>query len=102
MIAGAGDEHALAGAIFGSETGKPNGPITGQTGVFGFTTQSFTEPAPITNPTATKATMGERYRQQYLGFLFEALQDKTNVRSEERRVGKACVSTCRTRWPPYH
>src|SRR3546814_11681752 len=22
-------------------------------------------------------------------------------RSEERRVGKACVSTCRSRWPPY-
>src|SRR3546814_11730601 len=22
-------------------------------------------------------------------------------RSEERRVGKACVSTCRTRWSPY-
>src|SRR3546814_10681763 len=23
-------------------------------------------------------------------------------RSEERRVGKACVSTCRYRWWPYH
>src|SRR3546814_16985221 len=23
-------------------------------------------------------------------------------RSEERRVGKACVSTCRSRWSPYH
>src|SRR3546814_1208325 len=23
-------------------------------------------------------------------------------RSEERRVGKACVSTCRYRWSPYH
>src|SRR3546814_18929981 len=27
----------------------------------------------------------------------------TNVlRSEERRVGKECVSTCRSRWSPYH
>src|SRR3546814_12586157 len=24
------------------------------------------------------------------------------ARSEERRVGKACVSTCRSRWSPYH
>src|SRR3546814_7275211 len=24
-----------------------------------------------------------------------------NSRSEERRVGKACVSTCRSRWSPY-
>src|SRR3546814_12119497 len=23
-------------------------------------------------------------------------------RSEERRVGKECVSTCRSRWPPDH
>src|SRR3546814_19038553 len=24
------------------------------------------------------------------------------IRSEERRVGKECVSTCRYRWSPYH
>src|SRR3546814_10717420 len=24
------------------------------------------------------------------------------VRSEERRVGKECVSTCRSRWSPYN
>src|SRR3546814_18576914 len=28
-----------------------------------------------------------------------AFQEK---RSEERRVGKECVSTCRSRWSPYH
>ena len=26
----------------------------------------------------------------------------THARSEERRVGKECVSTCRSRWSPYH
>src|SRR3546814_4733736 len=26
----------------------------------------------------------------------------TSRRSEERRVGKECVSTCRSRWSPYH
>src|SRR3546814_14053446 len=25
-----------------------------------------------------------------------------HARSEERRVGKECVSTCRSRWVPYH
>src|SRR3546814_11255250 len=30
--------------------------------------------------------------------LFAQLPD----RSEERRVGKECVSTCRYRWSPYH
>src|SRR3546814_12125739 len=26
----------------------------------------------------------------------------SECRSEERRVGKECVSTCRSRWSPYH
>src|SRR3546814_959460 len=26
----------------------------------------------------------------------------TKLRSEERRVGKECVSTCRSRWSPYN
>src|SRR3546814_16199642 len=28
--------------------------------------------------------------------------EQTVDRSEERRVGKECVSTCRSRWSPYH
>src|SRR3546814_11570375 len=28
--------------------------------------------------------------------------DVVFLRSEERRVGKECVSTCRSRWSPYH
>src|SRR3546814_20259964 len=28
--------------------------------------------------------------------------DVCQKRSEERRVGKECVSTCRSRWSPYH
>src|SRR3546814_10300147 len=27
---------------------------------------------------------------------------RARLRSEERRVGKECVSTCRSRWSPYH
>src|SRR3546814_9824121 len=29
-------------------------------------------------------------------------QTQPEQRSEERRVGKECVSTCRSRWSPYH
>src|SRR3546814_13423202 len=32
----------------------------------------------------------------------ENIQDAAQKRSEERRVGKECVSTCRSRWWPYH
>ena len=43
-----------------------------------------------------------------LNFLDIKLPEKTEwiaaviLRSEERRVGKECVSTCRSRWSPYH
>src|SRR3546814_11789048 len=30
------------------------------------------------------------------------LSIRSGERSEERRVGKECVSTCRSRWSPYH
>src|SRR3546814_5240178 len=34
----------------------------------------------------------------------DVLDSRTDpaIRSEERRVGKECVSTCRSRWSPYH
>ena len=35
-----------------------------------------------------------------LGVVWE--RQKQETRSEERRVGKECVSTCRSRWSPYH
>src|SRR3546814_12564792 len=35
------------------------------------------------------------------GFAESEHTDRGRVRSEERRVGKECVSTFRSRWPPY-
>src|SRR3546814_11827853 len=32
----------------------------------------------------------------------EVIYDHVILRSEERRVGTECVSTCRSRWSPYH
>src|SRR3546814_13977060 len=32
----------------------------------------------------------------------QAYLPRIATRSEERRVGKECVSTCRSRWSPYH
>src|SRR3546814_13915646 len=36
------------------------------------------------------------------GKLFRPVLEACDRRSEERRVGKECVSTCRSRWSPYH
>src|SRR3546814_12099621 len=43
---------------------------------------------------------GANLRQQR--FVFYGAVTNTATRSEERRVGKECVSTCRSRWAPYH
>src|SRR3546814_14997326 len=39
---------------------------------------------------------------QLAHLLLPALAWGEKDRSEERRVGKECVSTCRSRWSPYH
>src|SRR3546814_12089073 len=36
------------------------------------------------------------------GRLVDTHMGELSNRSEERRVGKECVSTCRSRWSPYH
>src|SRR3546814_8716118 len=37
-----------------------------------------------------------------LGVIVNLSGPSNLSRSEERRVGKECVSTCRSRWSPYH
>src|SRR3546814_19982385 len=42
---------------------------------------------------------------ELIGPLIKAVQElsaEVSARSEERRVGKECVSPCRSRWSPYH
>ena len=52
-----------------------------------------------------------KFHQSILEFAEKNLPDDKKIflictyggsRSEERRVGKECVSTCRSRWSPYH
>src|SRR3546814_11661028 len=37
-----------------------------------------------------------------LPFIVMGADNEHTGRSEERRVGKECVGTCRSRWSPYH
>src|SRR3546814_13622842 len=43
-----------------------------------------------------------RYENEADEIAYEVLLSVRRTRSEERRVGKECVSTCRSRWSPYH
>src|SRR3546814_13174642 len=47
-------------------------------------------------PAAPRAGNGAEDMQAMLAYEHHA------GRSEARRVGKECVSTCRSRWSPYH
>src|SRR3546814_12460032 len=43
------------------------------------------------------------FRPEWGTQLLSLKQDESGIeRSEERRVGKECVSPCRSRWSPYH
>src|SRR3546814_12060152 len=45
----------------------------------------------------------QRLREHALTHAVHFAAQRTEAkRSEERRVGKECVSTCRSRWSPYH
>src|SRR3546814_18246988 len=58
--------------------------------------------------TGTLYCLGNKQRNSYcfLGrFQYDGTtggKGGTDLRSEERRVGKECVSQCRSRWAPYH
>src|SRR3546814_17039241 len=44
----------------------------------------------------------EQHDEQREDQHIKAKKQPLAIRSEERRVGKECVSTCRSRWSPYH
>src|SRR3546814_3912945 len=50
---------------------------------------------------AASDKLGHTMEKAMLAVLTPAEQRQLN-RSEERRVGKECVSTCRSRWSPFH
>src|SRR3546814_12657114 len=78
-------------------------------------TQLRAELAKANQETVVDRTRSERYLNLPVQFdmeqeirkatyvLYNFTQDNAiqGARSEERRVGKACVSTCRSRWSPY-
>src|SRR3546814_2847238 len=55
----------------------------------------------VTTPSRNSFAVGTR-RTRISAEHSNAAPASADGRSEERRVGKECVSTCRSRWSPYH
>src|SRR3546814_12872086 len=56
----------------------------------------------LLSDTATRGDMQAFQLQTQMEDRYRRALDTLLRRSEERRVGKECVSTCRSRWSPYH
>src|SRR3546814_10993705 len=52
--------------------------------------------------TATQEDLGQVYARPDVATVRVGTIHQDKPRSEERSVGKECVSTCRSRWSPYH
>src|SRR3546814_11510644 len=99
MLAGGGliawyyVQQPQSGAIVSSETRSSGSALIG--GPFTLTDQ--------TGQRRSEADLKGHYALVYFGYTYcpdICPTSPTPLRSEERRVGKECVSTCRSRWAP--
>lgn len=80
IIPGASQENKLVGAVFGSQPGKVSKAIDGNQGVYVFSVNGFTNPAPLANTYKQKQAMMQMTAQRSLGAAFQALQDKSKIK----------------------
>src|SRR3546814_19656613 len=83
-------------------------PVETRHDVVCFTTPVLDEPVEVTGHVSLVLHVASSALDtDFIGKLVDVFQDgraiyPTDGRSEERRVGKECVSTCSVGWSPYH
>ncbi|MBC6110578.1 SurA N-terminal domain-containing protein [Pedobacter sp. CCM 8938] len=80
IIPGVAQENKLVGSVFGSQPGKVSAPVDGERGVYIFSVDGFTNPAPIANMFKQKESMLLSLGQRSLGAAFQALQDNATIK----------------------
>jgi peptidyl-prolyl cis-trans isomerase D len=80
ILPGASQENKLVGSVFGSQVGKLSQPVEGQSGVYVYVVDGFTNPAPLANTYKQKEMMMQSISQRAMGSAFQALQDKTDIK----------------------
>ncbi|NTE05024.1 peptidylprolyl isomerase [Agrobacterium tumefaciens] len=84
ILPGIAQENKLVGSVFGSQPGKVSAPVDGERGVYVFSVDGFTNPAPIANMFKQKEGMLMSLGQRSLQSAFQALQD--NAKIKDNRV----------------
>jgi peptidyl-prolyl cis-trans isomerase D len=80
IIPGLAQENKVVGAVFGSQVGKLSKPIEGDKGVYFFTVDGFTNPAPMANTFKQKEVMLLGISQRTFVGAFQALQEKSDIK----------------------
>ena len=80
VIPGSSAEYKLVGTIFGSQPNKISKPVEGQVGVYVFSLDSFTNPAPLTNALKEKQQIAQAIMQRADSQIFDALKDKADIK----------------------
>src|SRR3546814_17121486 len=91
--------HAWAQRVLTGKVSDREGPIAGATVLVKGTSSATATDGEGNFSLPTDLESGEVIIR-ILGFTSKTIPFSS--RSEERRVGKECVSTCRSRWSPYH
>lgn len=84
ILPGIAQENKLVGSVFGAQPGKVSAPVDGERGVYVFSVDGFTNPAPIANMFKQKESMLLSLGQRSLQSAFQALQD--NAKIKDNRV----------------
>jgi peptidyl-prolyl cis-trans isomerase D len=80
VIPGSSAEYKVVGTIFGSKPNKLSKPVEGQTGVYVFVVDGFTNPAPLTNSVREKQQISQTLLQRADALIFDALKERADVK----------------------
>ncbi|RZJ83237.1 MAG: peptidyl-prolyl cis-trans isomerase, partial [Chryseobacterium sp.] len=80
VIPGVAQENKLVGSVFGAQPGKVSAPVAGERGVYVFSVDGFTNPAPIANMFKQKESMLLSLGQRSGQAAFQALIDNATIK----------------------
>ncbi len=80
ILPGVGQENKLVGAIFGAQPAKLSKAIRGESGVYAFVVNGFSNSAPLLNPAKQKQQLAQYLYQRGGGAAFGVLRDQADVK----------------------